>query len=297
MGIDVHSLNFLRYAAKKKALGRVATIGRQSLMVRSAQIGTETFCEQFLTTHLGAHVVHSYDYSDYEGATHVVDMNQPLRTEERYDTVVDCGTTEHIFNVSQALRNISMLGASGAQLIHVLPANNFCGHGLWQFSPELFFSLYSEANGYAETEVFLADLGNSRSWFGVEQPRNGERAMVVSNSPLYVLCRTRKVSAASHESVQQSDYVYAWSRTSQTTRTPNKIVETAKGIVKKNSIVYRSALAVYGKAQGSIRAFANSARLSNRNRHLRKQSVSELLASQTTIQPRLGWSIASEKRS
>ena len=33
MGIDIHALNFLRYVAKKRQLGRVATMGRQSLLV------------------------------------------------------------------------------------------------------------------------------------------------------------------------------------------------------------------------------------------------------------------------
>jgi hypothetical protein len=279
MGIDVHGLNFLRYAAKKKALGRVATIGRQSLMVRSAQIGEETFCEQFLTSHFGAQVVHSYDYSDYEGATHIVDMNKPLITEERYDTVIDCGTTEHIFNVSQALKNVSLLGASGAQIIHVVPANNFCGHGFWQFSPEVFFSLYSETNGYKATEVFLANLKNNRSWFAVEEPENGERAIVVSSSPLYVMCRTSKAWEITSVSVQQSDYVHSWGRTLQIPHSRNKIVETAKGIIKRNPLVYRSVSMAYGKAQGSIQSLKNSTQLSNRNQHLRKQSVSKLLAS------------------
>jgi len=182
MGIDIHGLNFLRYAAKKKALGRVATIGRQSLIVPSVQPGGG-FCEEFLAKQFSARVVDSYDYSDYEGATHIVDMNRPLVTAEEYDTVVDCGTTEHIFNVSQALRNVSTLAARGAQIIHVLPANNFCGHGFWQFSPELFFSLYSEGNGFTETEVFLADLENNRAWFAVKQPTDGERALVISRSP------------------------------------------------------------------------------------------------------------------
>jgi len=33
MGIDIHAVNFLKYASQRKQLGKVATIGRQHLMV------------------------------------------------------------------------------------------------------------------------------------------------------------------------------------------------------------------------------------------------------------------------
>src|SRR5258708_37485432 len=99
----------------------------------------------------------------------MVDVGKPLVSDEEYETIIDCGTAEHIFEVSQVLRNLSGLCASGGQIVHVLPANNFCGHGFWQFSPELFFSLYSAASGYGETEVFLADLRDPGEWFEVKQ--------------------------------------------------------------------------------------------------------------------------------
>jgi len=276
MGIDAHALNFLRYAAKKKTLGRVATMGRQSLMTKGVQ-ASGGYCENFLMQEFGATRVDSYDYSDYESATHIVDMNRPLEMVEEYDTVVDCGTSEHIFDVSQALRNISRLGATGAQIIHVLPANNFCGHGFWQFSPELFFSLYSAGNGYKETEVFLADLGKDRSWFAVEQPKDGQRANVMSNSPLYVLCRTLKVSEVSEQTVQQSDYVFTWSHPRSTQRRI-ALAEKAKIMIKKSAWAHRAAVSLKGRMQSTVHAFVGSTKLSKRNRHLKKISVAKLLS-------------------
>jgi hypothetical protein len=286
MAIDIHVLNFLRYASKKKGLGRVATIGRQALMSPQSQLAnmmripgnTELgpFCEEFLTKHFDAKFVDSYDYSNYEGASYVVDMNKPVVSEKQYDTIIDCGCVEHIYNVPQALKNISLLCASGGQIIHVLPANNFCGHGFWQFSPELFFSVYSKANGYSETEVFLADLRNQSQWFEVKQPKNGERAEVISKSPLYVLCRTFKTSSDfSHENVQQSDYVHTWEQDSRAPRNQNEIIRAVKRIIKKNPLLHRLAAPAYGTVRGMI----NPIKLSNRNRHLRKRDVSELLAS------------------
>jgi hypothetical protein len=285
MGIDIHALNFLRYASKKKRLGGVATIGRQILAIPPGRLSKlmripekrefGPFCEEFLTEHLDAKFVDSYDNSDYEGATHLADLNEPIIPEKKYETVIDCGCVEHIYNVPQALTNISLLCANGAQIIHVLPANNFCGHGFWQFSPELFFSLYSRINGYAETEVFLADLRNQREWFEVKQPKNGERAQVISKSPLYIMCRTVKTSDFSHRNIQQSDYVHMWGLDSKIPRNENEIIAIVKRIIKKNPLLYRLALT----AQGTVRGMMNPIKLSNRNRHLRKQNVSELLAS------------------
>jgi hypothetical protein len=285
MAIDIHVLNFVRYASKKKGLGRVATIGRQALMIPQSRLANmmripektkfEPFCEEFLIKHFEAKCVDSYDNSNYEGATHVVDMNKPVIAGEKYDTIIDCGCVEHIYNVTQALKNISLLCASGGQIIHVLPANNFCGHGFWQFSPELFFSLYSKVNGYSETEVFLADLRNQSEWFEVKQPKNGERAEVISKSPLYVMCRTIMTSDFSHENVQQSDYVHMWRLDSQIPRNQNESIDVAKRIIKKNPFLYRLALSAYG----TVRGMMNPIKLSNRNRHLSKRDVSELLAS------------------
>jgi SAM-dependent methyltransferase len=187
MGIDVHALNFLRYARRFGRFENTLTIGRQVVHLRPHQIrhlldiddvsGMRGYCEAMLKTRFGASGVDSVDNSNFENATLVLDMNRalPATLASRYDTVFDGGCTEHIFNAPQALKNISSLCRPGGQILHVLPANNFCGHGFWQFSPELFFSLYSPANGYEQTEVFLADLAQTDKWFRVKQPAGGKQ--------------------------------------------------------------------------------------------------------------------------
>jgi hypothetical protein len=223
MGIDIHALNLLRWASSKsKGLGVTATIGRQGMYVPPEELrkqvslpagyGYPEYCEELLVGVFGAERVDSFDHSDYEGCTFVADFNKPLVPPGQYDTVFDGGCLVHIYNVPQGLRNVSLLCAAGGQILHCSPANNFCGHGFWQFSPELFFSLYSAANGYAETQVFIADLRDEGSWYEVMPPSSGRRAMVRSDweHPLYILCRTVKLGEFSHESVQQSDYVFVW---------------------------------------------------------------------------------------
>ena len=289
MGIDIHALNFLRYVTKKRKFGSVATIGRQSLLVPRRELASVMgialkdtnfglYSEELFKRHFGATQVDSYDYSDYEGATHVVDLGRPFVPERQYDTIIDCGTAEHIFDVSQVLRNLSCLCASGGQIIHVLPANNFCGHGFWQFSPELFFSLYSDTSGYSETEIFLADLHEQGEWFEVQQPTNGRRAEVMSSSPLHVMCRTVKVGETFPESVQQSDYIYYWNRAARARQNQSGLIPTLKRMIKGRPSLHRFAVRTVVFAKRVLDSITNPSHLSGRNRHLRKFKVSDLLA-------------------
>src|SRR5574340_331466 len=227
MGIDIHGLNFLRYALKRSGrFGKTAMIGRQSIAIPrkkdikkilnlTKEVDYGVFCEEILRINFGAVNVDSYDFSDYEGATHICDMNKPLpphliNHEHKYDTVIDFGSLEHIFNLPQALKNLSTMCHDGGVILHVLPANNWCGHGFWQFSPELFYSLYSEDNGYAETEVFFSDLNDNKHWYKVKKPENGIRRLLENCSQVYVLVRTKKIRNFSHDNVQQSDYIHNW---------------------------------------------------------------------------------------
>jgi len=222
MGIHLHTLKFLKFASKKQPLGRVGTMGRQGLYVPKDKLkaimkfGQEIdygpYCEEFLKAKFGATTVESFDKSPYEQATHIVDLNKPITTvDTTYDTILDGGFLEHIYNAPQALENISRLCADGGQILHILPATNLCGHGFWQFSPELFFSLYSEQNGYAETQVFLADVTDEDDWYEVRKPQHGESVVIVSSSSVLVLARTKRAGPFSHQDVQQSHYVHVWS--------------------------------------------------------------------------------------
>ena len=246
MGIDFHGLNLLRHAKRGGDFGRTITVGRQGVhvseelirrtLVASRPYSHSDYCEPLLEVFFGSSSVHSIDNSDYENATIIHDMNKPLPAEffGQYDTVIDYGTSEHIFNATQALLNYSLLCRPGGRIIHYLPANNLCGHGFWQFSPELSFSLYSGANGYSDTSVFLADLSNNRVWYKVKAPRDGRRVNVWSHSPVYVLAMTTLAGGDfSHDRVQQSDYVYAW-----TGDAPKEEQSAAKQRVKNSPILY-----------------------------------------------------------
>jgi SAM-dependent methyltransferase len=284
MGIDVHTLKFLMFAMKKKHLGRVATIGRAGLHVPkkklkeimnwSSQVDYGGYCENFLKTEFGAISVESFDKSDYEDATHIVDLNKPIEEPGFFDTIIDGGCLEHIFNVPQALANISKLCAPDGQILHVLPANNLCGHGFWQFSPELFHSLYSEENGYRETQVFLADVTNEAEWFEVRKPKDGLRAEIVSSASVFVLVRTQRNGPFCHDNIDQSDYVYTWAGARESDRHLRRHIMDRFVQAAKASFLLGMARFVERRWQQMFRPTKS---LSTANPHLTKHVIGTLM--------------------
>ena len=185
----------------------------------------EEYCDSIFTNYFGANLVHSIDNSNFEGANIVFDMNEELKDiTKQYDTIIDIGTSEHIFNVNQSLKNISKLCKRGGRIIHCLPANNQCGHGFWQFSPELFFGLYDESNGYQSTKLYLIDSYNDKSYWQIKKKPKEQRLELNSFSPLYIFVTTVKKLENTIQKAQQSDYEYAWDKKLDNTN----IVKTKK---------------------------------------------------------------------
>jgi hypothetical protein len=217
LAITIHELAALKYFSDRQALGRVATLGRQTLMLTPEQLdlvkkieGPVGTSEDLLSRVFGAESVDSLDFSDYEGASRIVDLSVPTDIVGEYDTLIDFGTTEHVFDVAQCFRNIIKMTKIGGQIIHALPANNFYGHGLWQICPDLYFSLYSQANGFDQTEVFLVDYGQTSYWRKLKPIRASERHSIDSKIQAGLIVRTKKIAQKMQLSVYQSDYKSQW---------------------------------------------------------------------------------------
>jgi hypothetical protein len=223
MGIDVAGLNHLIHCKQYGDFNKTITLGRQEIHVSTDFIKNVLYtdknyggyCENLLIECFGSTHVDSADNSDYEGASVIFNLSKIIGDDivEKYDTIIDYGTLEHVYNIPNALYNASKLCKVGGQIIHILPANNFCGHGFWQISPELFFSLYSEKNGYEQTEVFIMDTINTNDVKKLNLPVDGNRILIDGQNPIYVAVRTvLSKENFSHLHVQQSDYVYLWSK-------------------------------------------------------------------------------------
>lgn len=221
MGVTFQEFKFLEYINNSINFGNVLTIGRQELILNikdkirlnllNTEFSNDKFIDNLLLKKFKAISVNSLDNSDFEGANIICDMNLPINSNKnKFDTIIDFGTTEHIFNAPQGLQNISDLSKNGGTIIHSLPSNNNCGHGFWQFSPELFFSLYSEKNGFKNTELFIFDTYNKYDFWKVDKQNLGERLELTSDVALYLLIKTTKIKEITSQIVQQSDYVYQW---------------------------------------------------------------------------------------
>jgi hypothetical protein len=217
MGVDYHGIHFLSYVKENYGdFGFSITLGRQELhldqnTLQIFGINDSRFLDEVSGTILSSKKMDSLDFSVYEGANIVHDLNLPIQDNlmHHYDTVIDFGTTEHIFNVPQVLDNCSKLIKVGGKIIHILPSNNFNGHGFYQFSPELFYSYYSKANGF-NTEVFLAETNQLKSWLKLSKPSDGHRLVFNGIGPLYIMVVAKKEFIFENRIVQQSDYVFNW---------------------------------------------------------------------------------------
>jgi SAM-dependent methyltransferase len=233
MGLDINAVQFL-IAARKEGVefGDVLTLGRQDLNVYPAKMreilarhgyaidafapeARDTgFAEPVFKT-LGARKVSSLDVSDFEGAEVVHDLNKPLPPEfkDRFDLVYDGGTLEHVFNFPVALQTcMEMLRPEGRLIIHT-GTNNWCGHGFYQFSPELFFRAFSPENGFEMERMVAHRVGPYGRWYEVSDPSAiRSRVEVLSFTPLQLLVRARrsKVTPIFAVTPQQSDYTPRW---------------------------------------------------------------------------------------
>jgi hypothetical protein len=249
--------------AAARGLGDVVTFARQNLNMSRSELrreyagepelpGNSEFIEDLLTHRMGATSVASIDRSNFEGATHIHDLNDAVTTMPQYDTVLDFGTSEHIFDIAQAFRNAIALCKVGGRIVHALPSNSECGHGFYQMSPELFLSLYSEGNGFRNTEVYIAKIMDEKIWYRVVPDTAGGRITANSLSATYVLSVTEKVAEVDYLQVQQSDYVAAWNAGVATRQGSSRLKDKVRSMLKGSiaagaaTTVYRSLLAPTG---------------------------------------------------
>lgn len=165
---------------------------------------------------LGAEKIDSIDYSSYENATIVHDLNLPVpgQLKNKYSAVIDGGTLEHVFNFPAAIKNCMNVLKTGGHYIGISPANNQMGHGFYQFSPELYFRVFSEENGFKIKKMLInTSLGSETSWYEVADPKTvNSRVMLVNNFPVSLMIISEKIAEKEvfETTPQQLDYTNTW---------------------------------------------------------------------------------------
>ena len=260
MGLTHFSTEFLMQARRQGIrFGRTLTLGHQSMFVSPIKLARmlkrygafptgmtdEAFYRgQFSSPYvadeliriLGASEVVSMDFVAYEGANIEHDLNLPISDslKKQFDTVIDGGTLEHVFNFPVAIRNCMEMVKVGGTIFIGTPANNHFGHGFYQFSAELFYRVFSEANGFrvdrmhvAESEIFGTRLRGrpvaveylGRPYFQWPiLPEVKQRVLLLATRmPVYMLVQATRVADKPifAQTPQQSDYQAMWAGTEQ----------------------------------------------------------------------------------
>lgn len=178
---------------------------------------------------LGATNIESLDYSNYEGAALIHDMNAPWpdgAPPRQYDLVYDGGTLEHVFNLPQALLNAMQLVKVGGYFIGASPCDGWLGHGFHQLQPELFFRVFTAERGFKLHGVWLGEFGTpparARLFKLVDPAIAGCRNQVPGKRPLVILvCAERIASPSTVPSWPgQSNYTTMWQQAEAGTEMP-----------------------------------------------------------------------------
>lgn len=215
----------------------MATLGKQVAYIRPAELKklsqdlkkppvTAEFGQ--VGEHLFKHFLHSknitsFDVSDFENATVIHDMNKPIDSKyyNKFDVIYDGGTLEHIFNFPVAIENVMAMLKVGGHFFSCFGANNYCGHGLYQFSFELMYQIFKPSNGFVVKEMLAmehpyagAELSNKYKVYEVKNPEDVcQRIICINSKPILGHLVTQKISDIEPFSfwVQQSDYQARWS--------------------------------------------------------------------------------------
>lgn len=187
--------------------------------INPASIVKDEYSEGFFKL-LGSSQPDSMDYSAYENANIIHDLNTPIpdHLKNQYSVVLDSGTLEHVFNFPVSVRNCMEALKPGGHFIAITPANNMMGHGLYQFSPELYFRIFSEENGFSTKLVLIGicdDKGEIFQWYRVTDPNKVKnRVMLCNGYPAYMLVVAQKKATTEIFKTYpyQSDYVTIWTK-------------------------------------------------------------------------------------
>jgi SAM-dependent methyltransferase len=235
MAIDLNTAKFLVTCRRTgMSFTRTLTLGRQRLLLApgAARALLEHYGQSTpeleatlakgdgyvdgLFELLGTKELMSVDFSGYEGASLIHDLNLPLSADNfgQFDLVFDGGTLEHIFNFACAIRSCMELVKVGGHLLLLTPTNNWCGHGFYQFSPELFFRVLSAENGYQVERMIAFEVYPNSQLYEVADPKHiGSRVELTHGNHqvlLLVLAKRLHTTDMFRHAPQQSDYLSEW---------------------------------------------------------------------------------------
>ena len=177
----------------------------------------EGFADPFLRA-LGLTELTHLDVDGREGAQILHDLNNEIPREhwDKFDLVLDNGTLEHVYNLPMALKNCIRLVKPGGYVVVMVPANNQCGHGFVQLSPEMFYRTFSKENGFDDQSCIMMDCGPLSRDYVIHDPATaGHRHVFFNSTPVVLYGQARKVESVEpfkNGWPQQSDCLLYWNK-------------------------------------------------------------------------------------
>ncbi len=180
----------IREHLRKPIKGKVLTLGRQTIgmtiveavelmrkegcKIDFSSVGTEQGYDSFTRGGWGKHHyitditffgllgikdLSSMDVTDYEQATIIQNLNEPVPTalHDKFDFIIDGGTFDHLFDIRTAFENVVRMLRPDGRVFHWDAASNFTGASYLSFSPDLFYDYYT-TNDFVDCKVYIAEI-------------------------------------------------------------------------------------------------------------------------------------------
>ena len=234
MGLRITSMLTIEYARKNYGadLSKTLTLGRQFRAFSKKEFRKylpqfqeipeahleddfrSPYAEKIFRDMYGTKL-YSLDGFAHEDPDIVWDLNEPVpeEMEEQFSCLIDGGTMEHVFHVPELVRNCFRMLRPGGIYISMVPTNNFNGHGLYQFSPDFFYSVFSEANGMKIRDVFIVKFSSkNKVWkLNTSPAAAGERVQFDVNTQTEIYVIAEKIGPTPEKiRAQQTDYEEGW---------------------------------------------------------------------------------------
>tara|TARA_Y100001970_G_scaffold266393_1_gene354981 strand:+ start:1201 stop:2073 length:873 start_codon:yes stop_codon:yes gene_type:complete len=209
-----------KISLSKKESKKLTSTYKLSNNIDDSILKERFYADILMEDYFGVKQLRFIDYSNYEGADIVTDLNYPIEKKfyNKFDTLIDGGSIEHIYNFPTAIENYMKMIKLGGSIFIFTNANNHCGHGFYQFSPEIFFSTFNESNGFKTMRVVFmehpfpgAELSQRQTCYSIKNPMEiGRRSLVVNKSPLGIMVHATKIKECNifEKFPIQSDYIH-----------------------------------------------------------------------------------------
>jgi len=182
---------------------------------------------------------------------------------------LDGGTLEHVFNLPVALENVMRMTNIGGDLLLTPPANNHCGHGFYQLSPELFFRVFVRENGFELMRIYMHTGGKS---YHVADPAEiHQRVQLLNSRAAVLMVHARKIAPvpAKLQIPQQSDYIAAWSTGERGTKKQDGPLKAfVRAYAPPGFVPWTSRVRHYFRLKQEGRSWKRRSKLSNRKMYV-----------------------------